>query len=264
MRAAGRNAGATVAAGIALALSACAEVPVVQNVPEREANHVVAALDQAGIASQKAAEESSGTGGAAFRVSVGADEVARAVAVLNASGLPHREEPGFAETYGQASLVQTASEERARAGQSIAGELARTIEHIDGVLDARVHISLPDTRDVPLDPAVVVHPSASVLVRYAGAHAPYEDDALRRLVAGAVNGMRAEDVAIVGLARPLPPSSSEARLAWVGPIAVARGSLPTLRWVIGASVGANVLLAAGVIWLSMRRRKEEQAPASNG
>jgi type III secretion protein J len=245
-------------------IAACAEVPVVQNVPEREANRVVAALDQAGIASQKAVEEGSGNGGPAFRVSVGADEVARAVSVLNASGLPRHEEPGFAETYGQASLVQTASEERARAAQSVAGEVARTIERIDGVLDARVHIAFPDARDVPLDASTVVHPSASVLVRYAGAHAPYEEDALRRLVAGAVNGMRAEDVAIVGLSRPLPPSSTEARLAWVGPIAVSRGSLATLRLVLGASMAVNLFLAAGLIWLSMRRRREDEPPASSG
>jgi type III secretion protein J len=247
----------------AASVVACAEVPVVQNVPEREANRVVATLDQAGIASQKAAEESSGSGGPSFRVSVGADEVARAVAILNAGGLPRHEEPGFAETYGQASLVQTASEERARAAQSVAGELARTLERIDGVLDARVHIAFPDARDVPLDNAAVVHPSASVLVRYAGARAPYEDDSLRRLVAGAVNGMRAEDVAIVGLSRPLPPSTTEARLAWVGPIAVSRGSLSTLRVVLGASMAVNLLLAGGLIWLSLRRRKEDEPPASN-
>ena len=248
---------------LASGLTACAEVPVVQGVHETEANRVVAALDQSGIAAVKNADESTGSGAQTFRVSVGSDEVARAVAVLNANGLPRREEPGFSETYGQSSLVQTATEERARASQSIAGELARTIERIDGVLDARVHIALPDSRDAPLDGASAPHPTASVMVRFAGAHAPYDDEAMRRLVAGAVVGMRTDDVSIVGFSRPLPPASSEARLAWVGPIAVARGSLTTMRWLVGGGLGVNVVLASGVIALLMRRRRDDDNPAPN-
>ncbi len=237
---------------------------MVQGVPEAEANRVVAALDQAGIAAQKNADEGTGTGAPTFRVGVGPDEVARAVTVLNASGLPHREQAGFAEAYGQASLVQTASEERARAAQAVAGEIARTIQRIDGVLDARVHVALPDARDAPLDEASIPHPSASVLVRYAGARAPYEDDALRRLVAGAVHGMRVEDVAVVGMSRPIAPASTEARLAWIGPIAVARGSLPTLRLVLGVSIGLNVVLAGGLILFGTRRRRDDDNPPASG
>ncbi|MEI8257123.1 MAG: hypothetical protein WCJ30_15730, partial [Deltaproteobacteria bacterium] len=123
---------------------------------------------------------------------------------------------------------------------------------------------LPDARDTPLDATTAPHPSASVLVRYAGAHAPYEDDALRRLVAGAVHGMRAEDVSVVGMSRPLAPASTEARLAWVGPIAVSRGSLPTLRLVLGVSIGMNVILAGGLIWFGTRRRRDDDNPPASG
>jgi type III secretion protein J len=245
---------------LALALAACAEVPVVQNVSEVEANRAVATLDQAGIAARKEAEEGGGTGGPAFRVTVGPDEVARAVTVLNAHALPRREEPGFSETFGQASLVQTASEERARAAQAIAGELARTIESIDGVLDARVHLALVDARDAPLDGTAAPRSSASVLVRYMGVHAPYDDDGLRRLVAGAVPGLRAEDVAVVGFSRPMLPQTGEARLTWVGPIAVARGSASKLRLLLAVALGINVVLAAALAWVATRRRRPEEPP----
>jgi type III secretion protein J len=241
--------------------SACAEVPVVQGVPEPEANRVIATLDQVGVAARKEADEASGSGPSTYRVSVGPDEVARAVTVLNAHALPRREEPGFAEAFGQASLVQTASEEHARAAQAIAGELARTIESIDGVLDARVHLALAPESALQLEGTPPAHSSASVLVRYAGARAPYDDDGLRRLVAGAVAGMRTDDVAVVGLARPLPPAASEARLTWVGPIAVARGSAAALRALLAGSVAINAALATLVLWLGLRRRRVE-APTS--
>ena len=236
----------------------CADVPVLQGVPEREANRAIAALDQAGVAARKETDESTGTGPAQFRVVVGPDEVARSVTVLQSHGLPQREEPGFAESYGQPSLVQSASEERARSAQSISGELARTIESIDGVLDARVHVSLVSAEDRPLDDREALRPTASVLLRYVGAHAPYEESALKRLVAGSVVGMRPDDVTVVAISRPLPTSHAETRLSYVGPIAVARGSAPTLRAVLAGTIGFNVLLAVGLIVSILRRRKPEQ------
>lgn len=242
---------------LALVLMACSEVPVLQGVPEREANRAIAALDQAGVAARKEADESGGSGPAQFRVVVGPDEVARSVTVLQSHGLPAREEPGFAESYGTPSLVQTATEERARSAQSIAGELARTIESIDGVLDARVHVSLPAAEDRPLDDREGPRPTASVLLRYVGAHAPYDETALKRLVAGSVVGMRAEDVTVVAIARPLPTTNAETRLSYVGPIAVARGSAPTLRAVLAGTIGFNVLLAVALIVSIVRRRKPE-------
>ncbi len=245
------------ATAVACVTLACSEVPVVQGAAEREANRAVAVLDRAGIPSHKEADESSGSGAATFRVTVGADEVARAVSVLQAYGMPRREQAGYRETYGQASLVPGASEERARASQAIAGELARSIESIDGVIDARVHVALPDTQDAPLDGASPPRGSASVLLRYVGARAPFDDDAIRRLVAGAVAGLRADDVSVIGLSRPLPPASSDAGLTWVGPIAVARGSASRLRWALAGLLALNVFLASAAVFSIIRRRRAE-------
>ncbi|MBI5515510.1 MAG: hypothetical protein HY909_17145 [Deltaproteobacteria bacterium] len=230
---------------------------VVQGIPEPEANRVVAVLDRAGIAARKEGDDLGGTGGATFHVSVGRDEVAQAVGVLGAHELPRREEPGFQETFGPRSLVQTAAEERARGAQAIAGELARTLEALDGVLDARVHLALPETPDVALEDSGLPRPTASVFVKYSTQRPPYDEAQLRRLVAGAVPGLRPEDVTVLGVSRALPPSATEARLAWVGPLAVARGSAGTLRQVLLGLLGTNVLLGAGLLWSVLRRRREE-------
>ena len=250
--------GARALCGALLLLNSCAQVPVLQGVAEPEANRAVAALDQAGIAARKETDEGGGTGGPQFRVVVGAEEVARSVTVLHGHGLPRREEPGFAESYGaQPSLVQSASEERARSAQSVAGELARTIESIDGVLDARVHVALASQEDRPLDGHEGPRPTASVLIRHLGARSPIDEAAVRRLVAASVVTMRADDVSVVLVSRP-PPTAGEARLSYVGPIAVARGSASSLRAVLAGSIAINVALAAGLAWLSLRKRKDDE------
>lgn len=236
----------------ALALAAlcagCGDVAVLQGVAEPEANRALAALDRAGVAAEKDRDEPGAGEGATFRVGVARADAARAVAVLAAHALPRREEPGFAETYGARSLVQSGAEERARAAQAVAGELARSLEAIDGVLDARVHVAVPEAADVALDGAGAPRPTASVLVRYAAARPPYDDAAVRRLVAGAVAGMRPEDVTVVGVARAPDPTLAAPRLARVGPIAVAPGSAGTLRGALAVLLTTNLLLAAALIW----------------
>ncbi len=245
---------------LAIGAAGCAQVPVLQGVAEVEANRAVAALDQAGIAARKEADEGGGTGGPQFRVVVGTEEVARSVTVLHGHGLPRREEPGFAESYGaQPSLVQSASEERARSAQSVAGELARTLESMDGVLDARVHVALASAEDRPLDGRDAPRPTASVLLRHIGARSPIDEGAIRRLVAASVVTMRADDVSVVTVSRP-PPTAGEARLSYVGPIAVARGSASTLRAVLAGSIAVNVALAAGLAFMALRKRKDDDEP----
>jgi type III secretion protein J len=239
-------------------LAGCGDAAVLQGVAEPEANRAVAALDQSGIAARKAPEEG-GSGSIRFRVSVAPADVARSVTVLHGNGLPRSEEPGFVETFGaQPSLVQSASEERARAAQASAGELARTLESMDGVLDARVHLALPAADDRPLDGTAGPRPGASVLLRHLGPRPPIDEAAIRRLVAGGLVGMRPDDVSVVTVPRSAP-AASEARLDYVGPIAVARGSASTLRMALGVTLGLNAALATALTLVVLRRRREEPA-----
>src|SRR5690606_28919827 len=106
-----------------------------------------------------------GASSGGYRVLVASDEVAAALSVLRAEELPRAPEPGLHDVFGRASLVPTATEERARLTAALGGELARSVESIDGVLDARVHVALPDASELPLDVAPP-RPRASVLVRH--------------------------------------------------------------------------------------------------
>lgn len=234
----------------ALLLAAC-EAQLAEGLPDEQASALVVALDGAGIAATRMGD---GAEPPHYRVSVAPDDVADALAVMRAEGLPHAVPEGLAETFGEGSLVPTPTEERARLVAALSGELARSIEEIDGVLVARVHLALPETETLALD-APRPEPRASVLIRYRGDVAPYDEGAVRRLVAGAIDHLDEAHVAIVGVGSP-PPPPLEHRLAHVGPIAVTHGSATLLKLVLGGSLVLNVLIALALVVVVRRRRPE--------
>lgn len=233
----------------ALLASGC-QAPIESDLSEAQANEILVALHAHGIGADKDRAEGSDDG---FEVWVAADDVSTALSVLRATEVPRRHEPGLSEVFGEGSLVPTATEERARYAAALGGELARSVERIDGVLDARVHVAIPDARHFALDEARP-RPRASVLIRHRPGEAPFEEDAIRALVAGAVDGMEAADVAVVSVAAPPPPAAAP-NLVNVGPIAVTRGSASALKGVLGGAIGLNLLLALCLIGVVLRRRR---------
>lgn len=239
----------------ALALAGC-QADLQRGLDERQADAVVVALDAHGIGATKEAELGGGDE-ASFVVRVAPDDVAAALVVLRAEGLPHDEAPGLADVFGAGSLVPTATEERARLVAALSGELARSIETIDGVLEARVHVALPEPSLAPLD-APRPRPRASVLVRYRGERRPYDEPSIQRLVAGAIEDMTPEDVAIVGVPAPEAPAS-ERELSQVGPFAVSRSSAGGVKAALGGLLAGNVLLALGLLAAFLRGSRLDRA-----
>jgi type III secretion protein J len=232
-----------------LVLLAGCEAELAAGLPDEQASALVVALDEAGIASGRSLDGASEP--PRYRVTVAPDDVADALAVMRAEGLPRDEPPGLAETFSEGSLVPTPTEERARLAAALSGELARSIEEIDGVLVARVHLALPEPVTLALD-APPAEPRASVLIRYRGEVAPYDEGAVRRLVAGAIEHLTEANVAIVGV-RSAPRPALERRLAQIGPIAVTRGSATALKLVLGGSFTLNVLVALALVAVLRRR-----------
>ena len=107
----------------------------------RPANETIAALERAGIATEKVADEGSTT---AFTVRIARRDAGKALDLLRSLGLPRDRRHGFAEVYGQPSLIPTPSEERARYLEALGGEIERTLETADGVVSARVHLVLEE------------------------------------------------------------------------------------------------------------------------
>lgn len=231
-----------------VALAGC-EATLEADLAEAEANQIVVALHEHGIG---AAKEAEGAGeGARYRVTVAPEEVAPALEVLRAEALPRERAPGLAEVFGEPGLVPTATEERARYVGALAGELARSVETMERVLEARVHVALPDTRRIALDEARP-RPRASVLVRHRAE--PVDEAAVRALVAGAVQDMTPEDVAVVQVRANVEVPAREANLVRFGPIAVTRGTAGALKGVLGGALALHVVLAVLVV-IGWRRKR---------
>jgi flagellar M-ring protein FliF len=163
------------------------QVPLFQGLPENDKAAVAGALQSSGIAYTL----DSGTGS----IHVDEDKVHQARIMLAGQGLPKAAPAGDAML---AALPMGSS--RAIEGETLRGareaDLARTIEAIDAVKTARIHLATPQ-------PSVFVretaNPAASVMLTLQQGRTLSEAQvrAIRHLVAASVPGMTAEHVSIV-------------------------------------------------------------------
>jgi type III secretion protein J len=228
---------------VLLALSAlaggCAREEILHDLDERQAAEVVVALDDGGIEAGKARAGGSEGG---FTVEVSSPDAPRALRILAERDLPRPRPPGFGEVFSKGGLVPTPTEERALYQHAVAGELARSVEGIDGVVGARVHLALAEPD--PLHPGERPAPRASVLVRCrpaACAGVRELEQGIRALVAGAADRLEPAAVAVVvAEAHEGPPPVHPPRSSWPRAAAL----LAAL-----AALGALAALAA---WLKAR------------
>jgi type III secretion protein J len=186
-----------------LALAACGRSEILHGLDEREANRAVVALDQASIRGEVRRDPGSDGG---FVVEVPTADAARARQVLAAGELPREGPTGFAAAFGKGSVVPTAVEERARLLHALAGELGRTLEALDGVVEARVHLAV--AAEDPIRAAPPMPPRAAALLKVRPAARDRVEalaPGLRALVAGAVPGLEPERVSVVLADAPAPP-----------------------------------------------------------
>ena len=220
-------------------LAACGDEVLLHRVDETQADQVLVALADAGLPAHK---ERVGSEDGAFSVTVRPSEAAAARTVLSARDLPRTRPPGFSNLFGSPGLVPTPLEEHARYLHALSGELERTFGSLDGVLGARVHLALPVPD--PLRPDVRGAPRAAVLLKCrpeARGRLEAQSDGLRRVVAGAADGLDPSSVAILLVEAPPLPATR------LPPSRVPR------TWLAGGALALAVLLGAGGLVLGRRR-----------
>jgi type III secretion protein J len=245
---------------LAFLVAGCA-APVAAGLDEPEANRVVVALDQAGI---DAVKEADPTAEGRFRVTVPQGDASRALATMADEQLPRPKARGLLDAADRGQLVPSQAAEHAQLVAGLGGELERTLGDVDGVLSARVHLNVPP-RD-PLRDGATPKTTASVLVEHRGATPPIAAESVQRLVAGGAPGLAPADVTVVFVPHASKPRAPRLDLGHVGPIAVARGSIATLRAALAGLV-LLVLVLAGVtlgLYAKLARLRREQAEGSAG
>jgi len=210
-------------------------VPVAGGLEEDQANRIVLALDRAGVGSEK--ETDPATEGR-YRVVVERDEAPRAITAMRAEDLPSPSSPGLLDSMGKGALLPSRLAEHAQFLAGLSGELERTLLAIDGMLSARVHVSLPAAD--PLREGPRAKATASVLLQHRGATPPIDAHEVKRIVAGAAPGLAADDVAVVMVPRTSAAAAADRALSRLGPITATRGSVTLLR-----------IVTAGVLFIDL-------------
>ncbi len=222
--------------------------PVQHGLEEAAANEVVAALERGGIGASKTKDPA----GEAFIVSVAKTDTVRALELLRSLGLPRGRRSGFGEVYKQASLVPTPTEERARYVEALTGEIERTLETVEGVASARVHLVLPETDPLATDGKPRVPAQAAVLLKVRTGPAPLREGEVQRLVAGSVPSLAPESVAVVLTPAPEGPGQAAPVFETFGPLRLAPGSRSLLAAGLGVGLGLVAVLAA-LLFVTARR-----------
>jgi len=182
-----------IGAGVAAALFALTmglgepKALLYSNLDIKEAGSITAALDQAGVKYEVKGDGST--------IMVGRDKVASTRLLLSGKGLPTSGSVGYeifdnANALGQTDFVQQLNRQRA-----LEGELARTIQSLDGVSSARVHLVLPKRQ---LFEEEAEKPSASVTIGVGGREPSQgQVQAIQNLISSAVPNLKPDRVTVV-------------------------------------------------------------------
>lgn len=151
---------------------------------EKDISEVLTAVQAAGV------KYEIGSGGNS--VYVASDQVHKLRMQLAAKGVPAGEGVGF-EIFDRANFGISDFVQRTNFVRALQGELSRTISQLNGIQSARVLIVVPENRLLFSD--VKAKPTASVFVE--GNIGTEAVNSIRFLVANAVEGLRADDVAVI-------------------------------------------------------------------
>lgn len=186
------------ACAAALLLAGCdKDATLHSGLGERQANLVMAALLDAGISCHKEPGEE-GT----WNVLCAESRFAEAVNLLERQGLPRQPRQGIGEVFKKTGMISSPSEERIRFMDALAQDLARTISMIDGVVDARVHVVLPEN-----DPfARNALPSSAAVAIRSRWNADITDlvPSVKGLVKNAIEGLQYDKIQVT-IFRDAPP-----------------------------------------------------------
>jgi flagellar M-ring protein FliF len=128
-------------------------------------------------------------------ISVSAEKVSELRLELAAAGLPHGGGVGF-EIFDNKSLGATDFEQQLNYRRALQGELVRTINSLDEIMQSRVHIALPKES---LFVEEKKKPTASVTIKLKTGKTlrPSQIEGITHLVASSIEGMSANDVIVV-------------------------------------------------------------------
>jgi len=258
--------GRWVLAATVLGLLAGCEAEVQHGLNEKDANEIRVVLSQQNIPTKKEREDGQTV---TWAILVPRGEVNRATELLVANHLPPDHQAGLAQTYATPSMVPTATEEKARYIGALQGELAQTLESIDGVLSARVNVNIPNTSDLE-DSSQRPMPSAAVVVTYRQVYdaqgkpsdkPPLSEDKIKALVARAIPQLQVQNVEVALTPANLPGGNVTGEgYTDIAGLRMNADSVMTFKLM---AAGAILAILALALWIGLLYWRAGQQPAAS-
>jgi flagellar M-ring protein FliF len=145
-------------------------------------------------------------------ISVPSDQVDAARIEVASEGMPHSGRLGF-ELFDKVSWGQTEFDEKVNYQRALEGELERTIQTLNDVQSARVHLVLPTesvfiTRERPAKASVIIKTKRGEL-------SEQSQMAISRLVAGAVDNLASDNVTVTDADTNRPLGGHRTNKGWI-------------------------------------------------
>jgi type III secretion protein J len=219
---------------LALVVGSGCTIELQHDLTEQDANEIYVLLSKNGISATKLKEE--GGNELRFRIEVPKADAAQAAELLRAYSLPRPLEKGLSH-FAKGGMVPTATEERAMLLKALGGEVSNALNQIDGVLEARAIVMIPENNDLT-QPEDRPMPSASVFLKYRPdlkGDPPIKLADVQRFVSTAVPELRPEAVTVL-LTPAQPPEAGvtpESRLQDVMGLRMTAASVSQFRVMAG-------------------------------
>lgn len=179
-----------------LVLSACS-IELQHSLSEQDANDIYVLLNENGIDVKKEKEE--GGNEPTYKITVAKKDASQAAKLLREYSLPRPQAGGFNQISKGKGMIPTAVEERAMFLEAVAGEVTNALNKVDGVLEARVIVQIPEKNDLA-QPEKKPLPTASAFVKFRtgddGAP-PLKEGQVKQFVATAVEDLKPENVTVI-------------------------------------------------------------------
>ena len=218
---------------VCILLSAC-KVELHTEVPETEANEMIALLSANGVSATKSDGEKG-----LVTLSVESSQFSQAVDVLRENGYPKDQFDNLGTMFQKQGLISSPLEEHVRYVFGLSQTVSETLSHIDGVVTARVHVVMPN--DTNNDEAAAAPSAAVFLKTRPGTDLDELTPRIKELVRASVPGVSYDSVVVTIFEADAPVAAA----------AAATTNAPTQREIMGirydASSHGTIMVAVAVI-----------------
>lgn len=252
-----------IAALLGLALLGGCQSELYSSITEREANEMLVLLLAEGIDARKV-----NTGDGTFSLTVSDADVQRALSLLDANGLPRNARNSIGQVFAGGGIVSSPFEQRIRYIYALGEEVAQTLQQIDGVLVARVHIVMPE--DPALGQSARPSSAAVFIKQRAGYDLEFLVPQIRRLVANSIEGVDLEAITVAlveASPEPLPQAAGGGQsMASLLGVEMPRASVQTMTMILGGLSLLSILAlgATGLLAYRLRTAKATREDAEDG